>query len=72
MTFCDSFISVVIKWHIVTANYNVSLSYRAFSDTFTRRHAQHETAYMLVFQTYLVKVELFSDVDAFFCSNKLA
>ena len=49
--------------------------YRAFSHDVTEAilvFQNNETAAMLVFETNPVGVELFSHVNAFFCSNKLA
>ena len=52
-----------------------SLSYRVFSHDVTAAilvSQNNETAAMLVSQTSPVGVEVFSHVNAFFCSNKFA
>ena len=49
--------------------------YRAFLHDVTAAilvFQNNETAAMLVFETNPVGVELFSHINAFFCSNKLA
>ena len=52
-----------------------AISYRAFSHDVTVAilvFQNNETAAMLVYQENPLGVELFSHVNAFFCSNKLA